>query len=777
MTVHPQIPTSQMQDMAQTLSDQVDMMQTAANAHRTRALAAYGESSMAIAAQAQKVAIEMQGAAMTPPAGIARAYGEYARDAAARMVLFADALRQRADMLVEHNRDYGAKPVLIYDSEKVMDGADLPRPCNYFLLRILPPEGVTVDNAKRPYVIIDPRAGHGAGIGGFKRDSQVGVALNAGHPVYFVAFRQMPEPGQTLARVTEAEAAFLRKIEEMHPDSPNPVVIGNCQGGWATAILAAMNPDITGPIVLSGAPMSYWGGKLGQDPMRYSGGLVGGVAPATMAGDLAGGIFDGADLVQNFEALNPGRKWFAEYYDLYRDPSEAAIKRFLTFEKWWGGFYLMTTEEITWIVENLFVGNRLGSNMAQIEPGRHIDLKAIRAPIICFASHGDNITPPAQALNWIVDTYASPREIEIRGQRILYMVHEEVGHLGIFVSGKIANREHSQMAETLANIEALPPGLYEIVIEDVQGHGQEKSFKLSIAKRTFEDLLSHDGDRRDEQAFAPVARLSEQIQEGYDATLRPIVKTLGRPEVGEAMRKSHPMRVSREGPNSNAPGMKAVAEAAATLRETHAPLQEANPFVEGEKLFGQMVETSLNMLRDTRAAMTELAFLSVYLSPMAMMYGAKRRVERTKKDPQTLDTLPEVQMMLQRVEEGGLPEAIIRMLILVAGTRGDTRADRLARSMETMHTRAPLKDYSVDERVRMIHEQTVIARFAPEAAFEALPKLLRTQKQKSDAFSAVRYVVGAEDDMAEATRDMIHRMEEHLGLEKGSTAAPAQAAE
>jgi Protein of unknown function (DUF3141) len=45
---------------------------------------------------------------------------------------------------------------------------------------------VAVDPTRRPYVIIDPRAGHGPGIGGFKDDSQVGVALAAGHPVYFV---------------------------------------------------------------------------------------------------------------------------------------------------------------------------------------------------------------------------------------------------------------------------------------------------------------------------------------------------------------------------------------------------------------------------------------------------------------------------------------------------------------------------------------------------------------------------------------------------------------
>ena len=90
--------------------------------------------------------------------------------------------------------------------------------------------GVTHD-WKRPYMIVDPRAGHGAGIGGFKPDSQVGVALHDGHPVYFVVFRPHPEPGQTLADVMRAKAEFVAEIARRHPQSPKPIIVGNCQGG------------------------------------------------------------------------------------------------------------------------------------------------------------------------------------------------------------------------------------------------------------------------------------------------------------------------------------------------------------------------------------------------------------------------------------------------------------------------------------------------------------------------------------------------------------------
>ncbi|MGB8434452.1 MAG: DUF3141 domain-containing protein, partial [Burkholderiales bacterium] len=121
---------------------------------------------------------------------------QYAVDFAQRTVLFWDTLRQRGNNFVEHNRE-GLPPLLHFDYEMVVDGRRLARPVNYALVRIVPPEGVKIDPKRRPYVIIDPRAGHGPGIGGFKDDSQVGVALRDGHPVYFVIFFRDPEPGQT----------------------------------------------------------------------------------------------------------------------------------------------------------------------------------------------------------------------------------------------------------------------------------------------------------------------------------------------------------------------------------------------------------------------------------------------------------------------------------------------------------------------------------------------------------------------------------------------------
>ena len=288
-------------------------------------------------------------------------------------------MRQRGNNFVEHAQA-GLPPVLHFDYETVVDGRKLARPVNYALVRIVPPEGVTVDPKRRPYIIIDPRAGHGPGIGGFKDDSQVGVALREGHPVYFVIFFRDPEPGQTLLDVCEAEKQFVRKVRELHPDSAKPAIVGNCQGGWAAMMLAAADPDDTGPIVINGAPMSYWGGAWqegdGDNPMRYAGGMLGGTWLASLTSDLGNGVFDGAYLVENFENLNPANTFWDKYYHLYANV-DTEPPRFLEFERWWGGFYLMNREEIEWITRNLFVGNKLwtgdtqGAGRRGLRPAQH----------------------------------------------------------------------------------------------------------------------------------------------------------------------------------------------------------------------------------------------------------------------------------------------------------------------------------------------------------------------------------------------------------------------
>ncbi|WP_084652045.1 DUF3141 domain-containing protein [Ottowia thiooxydans] len=694
---------------------------------------------------------------------LAEAWLEYLRDAGERALLSMDTLRKRGDIFLEHEAA-DCPPVLIYDYEVVMDGKDLPYPCNYFLLKILPPDGVTIDDARRPYIIIDPRAGHGPGIGGFKPDSQVGVALHDGHPVYFVAFRSRPEPGQYLSYVTRAEAAFVREVMRRHPTASKPVITGNCQGGWATLLLAAMNTDLTGPIVINGAPVAPWAGKVGQNPMRYNAGVMGGTWIPMFLSDLGGGIFDGANLVQNFELLNPARTLYRKYTDLYRD-IDKGDQAFLEFEKWWGGYFLMTEAEIRWIVEQLFVGNRLSKNEARLEPGRHVDIKAIRAPIIAFASHGDNITPPQQALNWIVETYADVQEIRIRGQRIIYMVHEQVGHLGIFVSSQVAKREHTQVSSTLKTIEALPPGLYEMLIQDLVDEDGKKTFTVDFAERTLDHIRALDDGMQDERPFAAVARTSEVQAQMYDAMLRPLVKAVVTPTSAELSRALHPKRLERALVSSRNPAMEHITKAAQAVREDRRKASPDNPFVASENLLFNAVEQSIDFWRDTRDMAYEMSFFSMWNSPWARTFGRTHETRRTLKNSDELRSLPEVSAALYNVDRGGFAEGVIRILILLADNRGDVRRDRLERSSKVLTQDEPFTSLGAERRAMIIHEQTLIASYESERAIETLPLLLPTQEERELAVKTVQFIAGPRAEMADSTIALLDRLGEIFKLQ------------
>src|SRR4051812_10027944 len=280
---------------------------------------------------------------------------EYWTDALQRWVLKLDVLRQRGNTYLER-RDQIAPHVLSFNAELVLDGRTLPRPVNYVLAYIPPAEGTTLDPNKRPFIVFDPRAGHGPGIGGMKQDSEIGVALGAGHPCYFVGFMTDPVPGQTIEDVCRAEAHFLEQVIALHPQAESkPCLIGNCQAGWQILMMSAIRPELPGPIMLAGTPLCYWAGVRGKNPMRYSGGMLGGTWLTTLTSDLGNGIFDGAHLVANFENMNLANTYWGKAYNAYSKVDTEA-QRFLDFETWWGSPVTLTGREMQFIVDELFVG-------------------------------------------------------------------------------------------------------------------------------------------------------------------------------------------------------------------------------------------------------------------------------------------------------------------------------------------------------------------------------------------------------------------------------------
>ena len=669
---------------------------------------------------------------------------EYWTDAWQRSVLALDLLRERGNTYVDRTTQ-NAPHVLSFKAELVLDGRKLARPVNYVLTHIASESATAVDPTKRPFIVVDPRAGHGPGIGGMKQDSEIGVAMSAGHPCYFIGFLPNPEPGQTIEDVCIAEAAFIEEVIRRHPQAEGkPAIVANCQAGWQVMMMASLRPEITGPLVLAGSPLSYWAGVRGKNPMRYLGGVLGGTWLTALAGDLGHGKFDGANLVSNFEQLNPANTYWDKAYGVY-SKIDTESERFLDFETWWGSPVLLNAGEMQWIADNLFVGNKLTTGGIRASNGLRVDLRNIRSPIVVFCSWGDNITPPQQALGWITDLYDHEREIEANGQTIVYTTHQTIGHLGIFVSGKVATKEHAEFANCMDMIDLLPPGLYEAVITEVDDktehaeliHGK---YLFSLQRRTLDDIRAFGNNTdEDDRLFATAARLSEINLGLYRTFVQPWVKAMATEESAKTMRDMHPNRVRFATFSDNNPLMQPVKQAADAVRADRKPVGKDNPFLAFEQATSAWISTWLDSYRIARDGMTEAFFVNLYGSPaLQALMGLGTDSSRTHRHMER-DFAREVASVNARndleklFEVGGMGEATIRALVYVRQPEGriDERGFSMLLTLRAL--KRPEERLSLADVKELFRTQFLLVRLDEERAVSSLPKLLPDDMQERRA--------------------------------------------
>jgi hypothetical protein len=606
-----------------------------------------------------------------------------------------------------------------------------------------------------------------------KHDSEIGVALAAGHACYFIGFLPEPVPSQTVEDVWRAEAAFVREVAARHPEAESkPVVIGNCQAGWQIMMMAALNPDLAGPIMLAGSPLSYWAGVRGKNPLRYLGGVLGGTWLTALTGDMGAGIFDGAYLVANFESLDLANTWWSKPYNVW-SKADTEGARFLDFETWWGSPTLLNACEMQWIADNLFVGNRLSTGALRDSDGVRIDLRNIKGPIIVFCSWGDNITPPQQALDWITDLYDHEREIAANGQTIVYTLHQSVGHLGIFVSGKVATKEHRELTACMDLIDLLPPGLYEAVISEVEGQGEGaakvggKVYDFRLEPRGIQDIRALGGNTPDDDVcFAGMARLSEANLGLYRLMLAPFIRQTATEGSAAMMRRLHPNRLRFEIFSDRNPMMRPVAAMAEQVRENRKPVSPDNPFLAAERTASSAIVSWLDTVGAARDAMMESMFFGVYGSPWlqaCMGLGqagapAHQRIERDL--VREADEARLRSQLEDRFESGGPMEAALRALIYVNRPNGgidDRRFDvlRRARAARPAEQRRPL-----GELKEMMKEQSLLIRLDEEHAVRAIPKLLPpSPDERRFELEALHNLLDAQGPLSTESRRRLDRVD------------------
>jgi len=466
--------------------------------------------------------------------------------------------------------------------------------------------------------------------------------------------------------------------------------------------------------------------------MRYTGGLAGGSWVTALASDLGNGKFDGGMLVENFENLNPSNTLWTKKYNLW-SKVDTEGPRFIEFEKWWGGHVSLNTEEMQWIVDELFVGNRLATAEIVTREGERVDLRNIRSPIVCFCSKGDNITPPQQALGWIHDLYGSDDDIRACGQAIIYAVHDTVGHLGIFVSGGVAKKEHQEFASNIDLIDVLPPGLYEAVLtrKTAESLNQEAiggDWIVRFEPRTLNDVRAIvQPDPENERRFATVRRVSEINLGIYRSLIQPFVKALMTEQGAEWLKKSKHAELPFEIFSDRNPLMAQVAGLAEQVRENRQPAAPDNPFLKWQAMVSDGIIAALDSYRDQRDAGLEKLFLAIYSSPVLQAMVGTASADGVPR-PRPGMAPERVALIKERIAElkagiakGGPREAAIRALLYVGmgGSGVDERSFNTLRQMRSENAGMTLEEFK-----QAVREQYFCLVLDPEAAVAAIPDML-----------------------------------------------------
>lgn len=674
---------------------------------------------------------------------------EYSVDAWQRMVLFTDVVRQQGTDFIEEN-DRGLPPVIDFDYQIIFNGRDLDRPVNYSLARIMPEDDWDIPEESRPIIIIDPRAGHGPGVGGMKKESEVGLAMKKKHPVYFMVFSQYPVPGQTLEDVAEAEVQFIEVVRRFHPKAEKPAVIGNCQAGWAAALLAADRPDITGPLFLNGSPLSYWAGKDVRNPIRYKGGLIGGIWTASLSSDLGNGFFDGANLVKNFEDLNPANTWWKKKYNLYANIDDEA-ERFLQFEKWWNGFFFLSGEEIRFITRDLFVGNKLETGEITFRDGRNVDLKRMKDPIFLFASDGDNITAPQQALNWVMRVWGSVAEIKRKGQVIIYLLHKDIGHLGIFVSSKVINREHHEMIGHVDLVDYLAPGLYQMIIDD----RDDGEFDVRFEAREFEHILELN-EPRGELEFKYVSRISEINDIYYRNIISPWVRMLTTEFSAEMIRRFHPLRNERYLLSDLNPLFIPIKNFAPHIRANRMSAAPDNMFRKAEKAASVSIGSVLDYYRDMRDLSHYQMFYLIYGNPMMEFFfgGNDRHYEAGAKMVNVRRRSDIVDLM----GKGGMAEGLIRCFTAMSFKKKISHKNQLEFIKKLVDSGKHLVSLDKKAVKDMINKQAAILKTDFNQAIAAVPELITSPEDKLVAIHLLKCSVEDQATVSDGEKELLETL-------------------
>jgi len=288
-----------------------------------------------------------------------------------------------------------------------------------------------------PVLVDAPYAGHSSTIADYAKGHSLVETLQAGGLEHVLV--------TDWKTATEAMKDFnidkyLADIDKAVEHLGNSVhLVGLCQGGWMTAMYAALFPAKVHSLVLVGAPIDADAGDGSIKKIAHS-------LPMSFYEELVaagGGLLRGQVMVAAWKSMHPEKQW-EKYFDLYEHIEDKNyIQRTETFERWYenpinlpGAFYLQC-------VQQLFKENRLARGEF-IGLNKRLSLKDITCPVYLLAGEADDITPKEQVFD--AEKYlGTPKDQIVK-------VLAPGGHIGLFMGTKALAEYWPQVAQWIRSV-------------------------------------------------------------------------------------------------------------------------------------------------------------------------------------------------------------------------------------------------------------------------------------------------------------------------------------
>lgn len=288
-----------------------------------------------------------------------------------------------------------------------------------------------------PTLVDAPYAGHTAMIADYHKGQSLVETLLAngiGH-VVLTDWKSATEDMKDL-EIDDYLAQLVVAIDDL---GGRVNLVGLCQGGWMSAMIAARFPEKVHSLVLAGAPIDTDAGNgpikrmAHESPLSFYKELV----------EMGGGLMKGKFMLQGWKNMHPVQHYIKDQIDLYEHIDDPAyLKKEEVFNSWYehplnlpGRWYLQAIEQI-------FKENRLAKGKF-VALGRKLDLRAITCPVYLLGGAADDITTPEQVLD-AAKYVGTPKD---------RIVQETVpgGHIGLFMGARTLKEHWPAIARWIAS--------------------------------------------------------------------------------------------------------------------------------------------------------------------------------------------------------------------------------------------------------------------------------------------------------------------------------------